>query len=395
LSLLHLACTEDAYLTDANRSILNAYGEIKRDTLYAIADSTFIGGKVNTGLSAKLLLGSYGGYKARFLIKFSTLPPDTAVVDTLRLVLRTQSNYGDSTSRINGTIYRVTETWTDSVNTDSSWNLQSSIDYSSETSLDFSISSADSAELSFNLPVGLVDIWRDTTAGQQNFGLLIDYHDAAQLIKFYSTAAPSLANIPKLIYIYKTISSDSEIVVHDTVYASLDANLIDFDGSLDPGTIYVGAGYFVYSFVKFDLSPIPEDAYISTVNFFFNKDVDKSITGAQDAQLVYLRDVTTSFSELPYFNIDSTFNLNIYYNLILTEENDNQLSLAALRRAGAGQKFLQNIINGKIACGSFYLEHLSKEDDIELYAIDGVENPEPDLRPSMVVEYYLSPKSRL
>jgi hypothetical protein len=390
-----LACTEDGVLNDAHRSILNDYGEIQRDTLYAIADSTFIGGKVYTGSSTKLMLGSFGGYNARFLLKFSILPADTIVVDSLLLLLRTQSSLGDSTSVINGTIYRVTTDWTDSVNIDSAWNLESSIDYSAETSLNFSISSTDSAELSFNLPTGLVDIWRDTTAGQQNFGLLFNYSGAQQIMKLYATENGLKANVPKLVYVYRTISADTELVVRDTVYASQDAALIDFNGTLDPNTIYVGAGYFIYSFVRFDLSPIPPDAYISTTNFFFNKDIEKSITHTGDPQLVYLRDVTTSFAELPSFEIDSTFNLNIYYNLILSEETDNQLSLNELRRGGAGQKFLQNIVNGQIACGSFYLEHLYKEDDIELYAIDGVHNLVPNLRPYMVVEFYLSPSSRL
>ena len=396
LSLIHCACTDDSYLIDIDRSLLKNYGEIQRDTLYAVADSTFIGGKVYTGGSTKLFLGSYGGYQARFLIKFSTLPPDTVVIDTMRLLMRTQSNLGDSTSNINGTIYRVTKTWTDSVNLDSTWDLTSSIDYSAATSLDFNISSVDSAELVFNLPLGLVDIWRDTsTAGQQNFGLLFDFNQAEQIIKLYSRESATMASVPKLVYIYRTLSADTEKVVYDTVYASLDAALIDFDGSLDPHTIYVGGGYSIYSFVKFDLSVIPVNAYLSMANFYFNKDIEKSITNAKDDQKIYLRDVTTGFDELPYYMIDSTFNYNIYYNLVLTEETDNQLSLSNLRSGGAGQKFLQSIINGQIACGSFYLEHLYKDDDLILYAIEGVQNFNVNLRPSMIVEYYLSPKSRL
>jgi hypothetical protein len=393
--LIFSACTDDNLLTDINRSILNAYGEIKRDTLYALASCTYSGGKVNTGTSSNLMLGSFGGYKARFLMKFSSLPEDTIVVDTLRLLLRIQSNLGDSTSLINGTIYRVTNAWDESVNTDSSWDLSTSIDYSAETSLDFNIGSTDSAELVFDLPAGLVDIWQDTSTGQQNFGLLLDYHSAEQIIKFYSAENSRLTSLPRLVFIHKDTSSDSGGVLYDTVYANLDASLIDFEGSLDPNTIYAGAGYFIYSFVQFDLSSIPADAFVSSANFVFNKDVDRSVLHSEDAPLVYLRDVTTGYEELPYYQIDSTFNLNIYYNLVLSEETENQLSLDNLRKAGAGQKFIQNIINGEIGYGSFYLEHATKEENIELYAMAGVQASVPDVRPYLVIEYYLSPPPRL
>lgn len=144
LFLFFSACSDEMLLTDVNRSMLNAYGEIKRDTLYAIAARTFSGGKVNTGSSSKVMLGSYGGYDAQFLMKFSNLPNDTIVVDTVRLLLQVRSNLGDSTSMINGTIYRVTSAWGDDVNIDSSWDVRSNIDYTAATSLDFSISSADS-----------------------------------------------------------------------------------------------------------------------------------------------------------------------------------------------------------------------------------------------------------
>ncbi len=396
LLLILSACTDEMMLTDVNRTMLNAYGEIKRDTLYAVASRSISAGKVNTGYSSKVMLGSFGGYNARFLMKFSGMPSDTIVVDTLRLLLRVRSNLGDSTSMINGTIYRVTTAWGDSVNTDASWDLPSSIDYSAETSLNFNISSADSAEIAFNLPVSLVDIWRDTvTSGQQNFGLLFDYQAAEQIIEFYSSENITVSQVPKMVFIYKDTSTDTGRIIYDTTYANLDASLIDFDGNLDQNTIYVGAGYSIYSFVQFDLSVVPSEAYVSTVNFVFNQDVDRSVLDPLDGQMVYLRDVTTRFEELPYFQLDSTFNLSTYYNLILSEETENQLSLDNLKKAVAGQKFMQNIINGEIACGSFYLEHVYKEESLGLYAINGVQNTIPDVRPYLVIEYYLSPPSRL
>jgi len=111
--------------------------------------------------------------------------------------------------------------------------------------------------------------------------------------------------------------------------------------------------------------------------------------------MIFLRVATTGFDELPYFQLDSTFNYSTYYNLILSEETTDQLSLDNQKKAVAGQKFMQNIINGEIACGSFYLEHVYRDESIGFYAIKGVQNTVPATRPYIIIEYYLSPPSRL
>lgn len=393
LSLIYFGCTDDSTLVDSDRSILNAYGELRKDTLYAVEDTFFIGGKVNTGQSNRLILGSFGGYNTRFLIKFSKLPADTITVDTLRLIMRRASVIGDTSKTIGGTIYRVSEKWTESVNADSAWDLSSSIDYSPFTSTSFNISGEDTAELIFNLPTSLVDIWRDTTGGDKNFGLFFNFDDAESIIKLYSRESVTQLYLPKLVYIYK--KSSSETVIYDTAYASQDAGLIDFNGFLDASTIYAGAGYFIYSFVRFDFSSIPKDAFISTTNFFFTKDNDKSLIDDDLAQNAYLRDVTTAYQDLPVFQIDSSFTENIYYNIVLSEETENQLSLAANRRGGAGSKFIQSIINEQVVYGSFYLEHAGKSQGISLYAMMSAGHPDLKLRPYLVIEYYLPPNSRL
>jgi hypothetical protein len=184
-------------------------------------------------------------------------------------------------------------------------------------------------------------------------------------------------------------------VIHDTVNVSQDASLIDFDGILEPNSIYIGAGYSIYSFVRFDLSVIPSNALISTTDFFFTKNADNSLIDENLFQGGYLRDVTTDYQELPFFLLDSTFDQNIYYNILLSEETENQLSLAENRRGGAGSQFIQSIVNGEVAYGSFYLEHYAETLGISLYAIESVENPDPGLRPFMVIEYYLPPDPRI
>jgi hypothetical protein len=390
--LFHFGCT-DSVLDDKNQSTLDAYGELKRDTLYAIEDTFFTGGKVNTGQSNYLMVGSYSDYHTSFLIKFSKLPADTINVDTLRLTLRKASTLGDSSNILSGVIYRVTEEWAESVNADSGWEMLSSIDYSPLTSTRFTVSGEDSSGLVFDLPTSLVDIWRDTTAGNQNFGLLFTFDGAESIIKFYSGESAADSTIPRLIYIYR--KGTSETVTYDTAYASQDASLIDFDGTLDANMIYAGAGYFVYSFIRFDFSNIPQGALISTANFFFTKSIENSIIDDDLFQGAYLRDVTTDYRDLPVFQIDSSFTQNIYNNILLSEETESQLSLAENRRGGAGSQFIQSIINGQVAYGSFYIEHYAKTQGISLYAMESVANPELSLRPFLVIEYYLPPNPRI
>jgi hypothetical protein len=90
------SCTDGDLLSD-NSAQRIIYGNVLRDTLVALADTSIVIGKVSTEIGLKLLLGSYADFDARFLIKFKNIPSDTVKIDSLRLMLTSVSNQGDMT----------------------------------------------------------------------------------------------------------------------------------------------------------------------------------------------------------------------------------------------------------------------------------------------------------
>ena len=138
LFLILIACQDPNPLVDEGRDILEAYGEMVSDTLYAVSDTFIINGKVSTASSSRLLLGAHAGYETRILLRFSNLPPDTVILDSVRLMISSFADFGPDLSHIDGTVYRVKESWEESVNADELWDYKANIDYAPETSANFS-----------------------------------------------------------------------------------------------------------------------------------------------------------------------------------------------------------------------------------------------------------------
>ena len=390
---LFWACKEADPLVDPGKDILDSYGEICNDTLYAVADTFLVKGKVNTANSSKLLLGFYKDFESRFLIKFDKFPADTIAIDSLKMRLTSFSSFPQEAGSIRGKIYLVTNEWQESVNSDVDWDYRDNIDYSPETSADFEMVSEDSATFLIDLPTGLVDIWRDTTAGNRNFGLLFDYSEVQQIIEITSSETFNENNLPKLIFIYRNTALDS--TVKDTSIATMDASVIEYNGTFNPENVYIAAGYIVNAFIAFDFSLIPENAILSSVDLFLKQDSDNSIINTNKGSSFYLRNVVTDYDQLPYYRIDSTFITNLAYNVLLSEDDDKQLRVINSIRPNIAQNFIQSIINKDIKHGSFYLEYTNQANEISVYAIRHSADPAIFIRPKIVVEYYLLPSSRI
>ena len=391
--LAFFACNDANPLLDAHRDLLNTYGEIHSDTLTAISDTFIVKGKVNTGGSTKLLLGSYKDYESRFLVKFDSLPENSISVDTLRLRISSQGKFGSSLEPTAGTVYRVIEEWDESVNADENWDFRTKIDYSPQTTKDFVFSAEDSATFTLDLPTTLIDIWRDSTSGSQNFGLLFDFNQADFIREFVSSDMLDEKLVPQLIYIYRDMGLDS--VIYDTVLATKDASIIDFKGTFDPEHLYISSGYTTHVFLKFDFSKIPDNVILSSVDFILKKDSLNSIVNNNRGQGFYLRNVTTDLNQLPYYLIDSTFAINSNYIVLLTEETKDQLDLFYSTRANVAQNFVQSIINKEIQYGSFFLQYTDETNEISVYALRGKDDSIVSFRPKMILEYYLLPNSRI
>ena len=388
------SCDDGNPLIDNEKLLLDTYGELKDDTLYAFADTFIIGDPVVTGFSPKLLVGAYRDFQARSLLKFAGFPNDTMRLDSVQILISSIGAFGEKTSLVEATIYKIVEEWDNSVNTDEAWqDYMSKVNPQSVAKTSFNAVVQDTTEFIFDLPVNLVSEWQDTTSGDKNFGILIDYSNADFILECASRENSEILKAPRIVYIYTDIAQDTTI--RDTVLTLQDASLISYTGTFDQNKIFVSSGYTTYAFFKFDFSVLPTNINISSVDFFFSRDTLSSIINPYRIQAVILRNSVTDYSLLPYYEIDSTFVSSVFYNVILTEETAKRLSLDNSIKAGIGQTFIQSIINKSIQNGSFYLEYSGKGNDISVYAIRGIHDADINARPQLKIQYYDVPKGRL
>lgn len=389
--IMFSACEDGESINDPQKIYLEDYGTIVRDTLTAI-NSTFIEhGKVNTGTSTKLLLGSNDGFKCRFLMKFNPLSGEDVILDSMFLRLNTASNYGQANIEFNGKIYLVTKEWNSSVNIDQSWNYEDNILLLNETTAQFTCLTEDSSTYNILLPDTLLSIWNDTTGGDKNFGLLVDYENA-DFVKEFSSGNSS--DGPQLIFKFHDAADDS--IRSDTVDVSIDASLISYDSNLQSDSlIYILSGYAYYSFVEFNLDSVPNDIIISNTNFIFTHDSLASNVNNNFSRNFYIRTVETPFANLPEYTADSTFIFNSFYNISMTE-SDNLVEVNQSLQGYAGQYFIQSILRGDIGYGSFLIHHVGEGTTVSKFAIKGANsNIIEENRPKMIIEYFKIPKSRI
>ena len=132
----------------------------------------------------------------------------------------------------------------------------------------------------------------------------------ADFVKIFSSRNSSI--VPKLVYVYQNSAMDSTI--RDTVFATIDASVIEYTGDLQSDSLlYVTSGYSHRAFINFNLDLLPKDILISHVNFVLYQDTIHSITDTTSSNNFYLRTVTTNINELPFYKTDSTFLTNIFY----------------------------------------------------------------------------------
>jgi len=386
------SCEDSDSIYDADRI---DYGELHRVTLTA-TDSRFIEhGKISTGSSTKLLLGNFNDFECRFLVKFYSLPDDSIDLDSVYFLIQSTANIGNPNQEISGEIKLVTKSWDENVNTDENWSYDNDVSNSPLTTTTMNITPEDSFLYSIAIPDTIISIWQDTTGGDKNHGLLLDYTNA-EFVKTFSSINSGIA--PKLVYVYQNSSNDSTI--RDTIFASIDASLIEFTGNLQSDSLlFITSGYSHRAFVKFDLfnlDSLPKDIIISNVNFIIQQDTINSLTDTNAANNFYLRTVISPLNSLPFYEVDSTFMTNLYHNVSLYENSTNQLEVSSSFQGETGQYFIQSIINKEIDYGSFLLHYVGEGNTISQYAIKGAsDNIKESNRPKMIIEYYKIPESRI
>jgi hypothetical protein len=340
------------------------FSKLSIDTLYAKKDTFLIKGRTSTAGSPKLLLGSNAGYQTQVLLHFIDLPDDTVQVDSLYLRLHSWSNYGNAGASITGNIHLITEEWEESINETGELATQP---LESEPF----IITTDSISHRIILPASLMNTWRDTTGGNHNFGLMLDFSDADFIKEFYSgnTIYP-----PELSWTYHQSNSDS--IIRDTTFATLDASLIDFSGTLDSQALFVTAGYAIHSFIQFDFSTLPKNINISYINFEFTHDSDHSDVNGNKNQNFQLVNVITPFDMLSYES-EIIIDEDVREDLFLLEDQNNTLLVRdkdQLKKTDTGRYYIQDILGGIIEHDSFLLMYTYEGYDASIYALKRSEN---------------------
>ena len=192
------SCMEGEPLHDITGERINN-GGIFLDTLYAVSDTSIVEGKISTAFSGKLLLGSYEDFDSRILIKFVGVPADSFEVDSVRLILNSVYNQGEASVPVSGTVYMVTNEWEESVNEDEDWKWQENIDYSPELTTDFEIGEEINESHVIELSPELMKIWQDTTGGDRNHGIFLDFNTASYIKEFGSRNNTDGIPVPKMV----------------------------------------------------------------------------------------------------------------------------------------------------------------------------------------------------
>jgi hypothetical protein len=341
--------------------------ELKYDTLYAQIDTFLVKGRISTAGSPKLLLGSYAGFNTQSLLHFLSLPDDTILVDSLYLRLHSWSNYGSDEAlltQITGKIHLIEDQWEESINETGeilTRSIESDPFFISEDSLSYQI----------NLPLSLLDAWRDTTGGNNNFGLMLDFDSGSFIKEFYSgnTVYP-----PELIWTYRHSNSDS--IIRDTTSATLDASLIDFSRDVDPGALYITSGYVIHSFIKFDFTMLPKNINISYVNFDFSGNPEYANINNNRSNNFYLKNVQTPFEILDYEG-DIIIDEAVPEDLFILTDHDNaslERHEEQLKKSDTGRYYIQDILNGSVDHDSFLLMYTNQGNDASIYALKRSQN---------------------
>ncbi len=387
------ACTDGDSLVDSNGKHFKNYAVLYKDTLTAINSISQEYGKVSTGQSPRLLLGAYKGFEGRFLVKFS-LPADTINVDSVYFLIQSVDNYGTGVQDFTGSIKLVTQDWDANVNTDESWSNQNNVLHT-EFTTDFNVSTDDSLPYSISIPDTIVSIWRDSTDNIENNGLMLDFENATT-IKEFSSRNSTIS--PKIVYVYHN-AADS--VIRDTLNATLDASVVDFDGNMpNDSLLYITSGFAHRAFIEFDLDLIPKDIEISSVNFIIKSDTIASDVSDGQSRSFYFRTVTTPFSDLPlFFEVDSTFNDNLFRDISLLQNDEKNFEISSTRRGETGKYFIHDFITEKtkkkIEYGSFLVHFVGEGNTVSIQAIKGTDGISESNRPKMIIEYLKIPDSRL
>ena len=384
LLIFTISCaTDDA--TSPNDKLL-IQGEYRIDTLYAVQDTFVVAPPVRTSYSSKLSVGKYQGFPANFLIRFVFFPPDSIQLDSARIELTGASHYGDGTvSSITVDAYKVLDTWDRDANKDDYWR-----NYTPNGDLvfsgDFTLSDSLKDSIKYIIPLDneLIKEWQQTEDSLQTglyFTLSPGSNEAVAEIASFNTYVG--ADAPKLIFKKETDST----AVWDTLIIGDDVTIFPPEENgvfQNTQNVYIAGGNPVQSFIKFDLSVLPQNILIYNAEIVADLDSTNILVNKEFYSDFFIRVVKEADDNLTSFTIDSSFVNDYRQNISMMKEN-NRLVFSDYDRNNFGQYVLQNIINGDLEYKWFFLQYKIEDQSLSVERILGVKNPPH--REMLIVKY--------
>ncbi len=364
-------------------------GTFVTDTLYADFDTTYVQPKPLSTLGAtRLLIGSFQNFTLRPIIRFNFNPLKFKVQSaTIRFISRGIT--GDALQEFEVTAYPITQKWTD--NTDSIWSQYApNIDFSRPIGrMTVTTAPDDTLELALT-DTSLLNFWADSVGAEQNFGFTLDFSGANFIKSFQSLDSLKV----------KFISAG------DTVVKSQSVTL--FDAFLVEGQVPQVAGRDVLATLKpqvavlhFDVDTLlrknPQGVIINSTNLQWGFDPFHTFVNSALQASFRLVKLNSNLRE-PVFQIDSSF-VQFPANAVpfsqFTEDSIHIEVKDGSARANFAQRFVQDALRDSTNITGYLVEFTNDKDFLSHFAFYRRNDPNPENRPRLIVNYWIPPKPRL
>jgi hypothetical protein len=359
-------------------------GAYVTDTLFAVQDTFVIAPPLRTSSSPILSVGKFGGMTANFLLHFVFFPADSIQLDSAFIELTAAGNFGDGTQQsITVDVYKNYDQWDGDANKDDFWRNYiptGELIYSG----DFILCDSLQDSVKYRIPIDNATMkeWQqieDTLQTGLFFTLSPGSGEAIAEIASFNTLQSS--NAPKLIFKKETDST----AVWDTLSIGNDLPIFPDNKAIFQNTnnLYIASGNPVHSFIKFDLSELPENIILYSAQLIANLDSTNTLVNDNQYPGFYLRVVKEANEDLSYFLIDSTFYYDRQQNISL-EKSGNKLQLNEYNELNFGQHVLQKIINKELDYEWFFLQYAMEPNILSVEKVLGVKN---HVKERLIVKY--------
>ena len=365
-------------------------GELATDTLYAELDTTYSIPIPSTRFSSRLLIGSFAGMTCRPIIKFTSLPVNASISDAY-IRFATAGITGDNPQPFTMRAHPILADWT--TNTEQVWDdYQQNIDLTATLgTMEVTVDSSDTLIMHMDsLGLDYFNKWANEDSSEFNYGLLLDF-DNADFIKVFLSNSSLISPVLVLTY-----APPQDTTRKDSLIASSDAFLIEGDFAQTQGRDYIVSLSPLVTLLQFDTTPLLNKGIMVSANLQLS--VDTSNTHFSEDFGVYTRILKlTSDLDDSLVVIDSSVSGLASYSIEMTRfDKDNsyiEINTGSERR-DFGTLFIQDLIENPQPAKKLYVGFRNNVDFASYIALLKRNDPDPNKRPRLIIEYWLPPDIR-